>query len=175
MTWSNIGTDLPTNWVDNVGMIENATFLNKIGNYGNAAAAALNAMVGGIRSASVATAETISSATYTDLATTTDQVTVTVGSSGVVAVFIASQSDYVAGTSGYPVTGFAVSGANTQAAADYWATGNYISGVTPLFQRAAFILTGLAAGSTTFKMKYRRTGDANYNMSNRRIAVIPFP
>src|SRR5947209_8007473 len=71
----------------------------------------------GTQNASVTTGESTTSLTYTDLATTTDSVTVTIGSSGLALVFLyallqnsqASSISYVA---------FAVSGANTIAASD---------------------------------------------------------
>lgn len=120
-------------------------------------------------SASVDGNEPTSSTSYVDLATTTDTVTVTVGSSGKVLVFLNAQ---VQNGNGY--ISVAVSGASTVAASD--ANGAYGTGSSGTgavgFPSASLVLTGLAAGSTTFKMKYRSTG-GTVSIQNRRISVLP--
>jgi len=145
--------------------------------HANNVAAAVNTLVNGMQTAYVATAESTTSTTFTDLATTTDQVTVTIGQSGVALVFMsASLTGSVAGNA--PVMSFAVSGANTIAAA--------LGPNMMLYQAAgaAYIgqfgvmvpLTGLAPGATTFKLKYTSAGAAGTStFQYRRITVIPFP
>jgi len=145
--------------------------------HANNVAAAVNTLVNGMQTAYVATAESTTSTTFTDLATTTDQVTVTIGQSGVALVFMsASLTGSVAGNA--PVMSFAVSGANTIAAAVganamlYQAAGaGYIGQFGVMVP-----LAGLAAGSTTFKLKYTSAGAAGTStFQYRRITVIPFP
>jgi len=125
----------------------------------------------GAAAAYVATGEDTASTTFADLTTTTDQVTVTIGPSGKALVAIyASQSN---STTAYTQTGVDVSGATTIAADDTRTLVFYSpaagvqtkTGVTHLF-------TGLNAGSTTFKMKYKVNGGTG-TWTYRRIVVIP--
>ena len=167
-------TDLATNWADNVGMVENADYLNKVGAMNNAIKAALLGTVNGTAQAVVATQETTTTTSYTDLTTTTDTVTVTIGNSGMAMVLLYSAiGNSTAGAISY--VSFAVSGANTIAASD--TTCLYFQIASGAGNAGAmgtmFFLTGLATGSTTFKMKYRVSSGTG-NWSNRRIAVIPF-
>lgn len=164
--------DLATNWADNVGMIENATYLNAVGAMLNAEKAALNAWINGATGAVVATSETTTSASYTDLTTTTDTVTVTVGNSGTVLVLLQSLASNTGGTC---YIGFALSSGNTVAASDSYAViaSSHSSGVQQQ-TGSTFLVTGLAAGSTVFKMKYKVSAGTG-TFANRRIAVIPFP
>lgn len=167
--------DLPEDWVDDIGMIEDADFLNHVGDLGNALKAAILAIVNGADSAFVATAESTSSASYTDLTTTTDSVTATIGSSGKALVFLRAQASGAASAKAMFMS-FALSGANTVAASDAFSCNNQgASALTPDSSISAmFLLKNLAAGSTTFKAKYRTTaGIANFY--NRHFAVIPFP
>lgn len=163
--------DLPTDWQDDVGMIEDADYLNAVGTMNNSIKAALNTLVGGAGTAYVATSETTTSTSYADLTTTTDSVTATVGNSGAVIVFLKAQ--FQNSGAAYCYCSVALSGANTVAASDTYSliaqpNAIYIQYGIPIF------LTGLTAGSTTFKMKYRvsaGTGTWLY----RRITVIPLP
>jgi len=166
-------TDLATDWADNVGMIENAAYLNKVGEMNNANKAALIALVNGTATATVATSETTTSATYADLTTTTDSVTVTIGNSGMALVLL--QANGTSTTGYYSYISFAISGATTRAADDatalqfaVWSSGIQTQAGAP------FLVTGLASGSTTFKMKYR-VASGTGTFLNRRISVIPFP
>ena len=165
-------SDLATNWADNVGMIENAAYLNAVSTMNNSLKSALIGTVNNAASATVSTAETTTSATYTDLTTTSDTVTVTIGASGMAIVMIYA----TIGLTGYQgFMSYAVSGATTSAASDTKSM-NYqcaVSNIGGSFG-ATFFETGLAAGSTTFKLKYRTTSSATGTFSNRRIAVIPF-
>ncbi len=168
-------TDLATNWVDNIGMFVNAAYLNSNGALGNANKAAVLALVNGTAQAVVAASESTASTSYADLTTTTDSVTVTVGSSGKALVLISA--NIVSNTSGGAnFMGYALSGANTVSATDgksimYYAA---VTGITKANLSGIFLETGLAAGSTVFKAKYRFESFAG-SFANRRIAVIPFP
>lgn len=163
--------DLPTDWADNVGMIENAAFLNDVGAMGNALKSALNAMVNGAATAYVATSETTASTSYTDLTTTTDTVTATVGDSGMVLVLLKAQ--FQNSGANYCYCSVALSGANTVAASD-----NYTLLAAPnavaVQMGIPIFLTGLTAGSTTFKMKYKVAAGTG-TWLHRRITVIPMP
>lgn len=164
--------DLSTSWADNVGMIENAAYLNAVGALNNANKAALNTIVNGAATATVATSETTTSTSYVDLTTTSDTVTVTIGNSGMALVLLQSLGSNTGGTN---YIGFALSNGNTVAAADGYAIvlSGHASGVQTQVG-VPFLLTGLTAGSTTFKMKYRVSAGTG-TFANRRISVIPFP
>lgn len=155
-----------------VGTTDTQTLSGKtiVGSSNTISAIPTSALVlGGAAGAVVATSETCSSTSYADLATTTDTVTVTIGASGMAQVFISSQSAYVSGSANFPCTSFAISGATTLAASDSLSASLQNAGM----QGVPFLLTGLAAGSTTFKMKYRITAAGSWNFSARRIGVIP--
>lgn len=168
---------LATNWVDNIGMFVNAAYLNQVGNEVNANIAQLAGLsaIHTARAASVTTSETSTSvSTYGDLATTTDQVIVTIGASGL-AIVLLGASIWCASGGGGGRMSFDVSGANTLAADDSRAimqnaeqTGVHEIGTVG----RAILLTGLSAGSTTFKAKYKGIS-FNVAFSNRHIAVIP--
>lgn len=166
-------SDLATNWADNVGMIENAAYLNAVGDMNNKIKAALVGTVNGAAQALVSTSETTTSGTYADLTTTTDTVTVTISASGMALVAIYSAMS-CGGYSQY--VSYAISGATTRSADDAHAlvfTNQYQA--APAAYGAVFLETGLTAGSTTFKMKYKSSNaGTTQTYSNRRIAVIPF-
>lgn len=117
----------------------------------------------------VATSESTASTTYTDLATTTDSVTVEIGSNGAAFVFLSAYMGGSASTVGTYMS-FAVSGANTVAASD----ANSLSMQTPAggIQGAGIMIpiSGLTPGSTTFKAKYRTTANTS-TFARRRITV----
>jgi hypothetical protein len=119
----------------------------------------------------VATAETTTSTTYTDLATPGPAVTVTVPASGKVLVSVTSGMKN-SNASNPTFMSFAVSGATTQAATDTRA----LSLLGNNFQQASasFVLTGLTPGSTTFTAKYRTDG-GTATFQNRSIWAIPLP
>jgi hypothetical protein len=121
----------------------------------------------------VVTQESTTFTIYTDLTTTTDQVTVTIGSSGLAMVFISAQLVNVTAGDGC-IVGFALSGATTQAAnLSYSLIYQTASGAGNDQRGNAFLLTGLAPGPTTFKMKYAALNGGTALFSLRRIAVIP--
>lgn len=114
--------------------------------------------------------------TYVDLATAGPQVTVTIGSSGMAAVFLNAYL-YSSYTSGYVLAtmSFAVSGAST--VVPEWERRSIANGPTANTLGGAFLLTGLNPGSTTFKARYTlvygsATGQ-NGQFRNRTISVIP--
>lgn len=119
------------------------------------------------QTATVATSQTTTSTTYTDLATVGPSVTVTIGSSGIalVSVYVDVFSD-----TAFTITSFAASGANTIAASDQT---SWTGGTTESSGSFVLVLTGLTAGSTTFKMKYR-VNSGTGTFQNRRIGVVAF-
>lgn len=124
-------------------------------------------------SATVATSQTTTSTSYTDLSTAGPSVTVYVGSSGKVLISLtarASNSSTATGTK----MGFTASGANTLAADDTRAL--VVAGTTPtgLSDRSSFtyIITGLNEGRTTFTSKYAVTSGTG-TFLDRNISVMP--
>jgi len=120
--------------------------------------------------AEVATSQSTTSTSYVDLATVGPSVTMTPSASGKVLVHLSGliEND----TSGHvAVMSFAMSGGNTQAAADEFA----LSTDGPIAQRigGTFLLTGLAAVSTTFTAKYRRTSTGTGTFADRKLVVQP--
>lgn len=108
--------------------------------------------------ATVTTTQTTTSTSYTDLATVGPTVTVTVGVNGKVLVFMSSK---VANNTAnaYTHVAFAVSGANTIAAADI--NGIYMGnhGGTPDNKFGIpIMLEGLSTGATAFTLKYKVSG-----------------
>jgi hypothetical protein len=128
-------------------------------------------------SAYVATAETTTSTTYTDLATVTDTVTVTIGATGRVLVGI--KTELINNTANaWTYATFAASGANTIAAADKYSVKYQAYGANAANAIGApFLITGLVAGSTTFKMKFRvQTGGGGSGTGqfvDRHIFAVP--
>ena len=133
----------------------------------NWASAVLN-----IATATVATSQTTSSTSYTDLATAGPAVTLVTGTKALV-IFTCN---LVQGSNnGYAYASFAISGATTQAASDAYSlmAGPATAGVQGPTIRAstAQIFTGLTAGSNTFTVKYRTNINVSY-FQDRNITVI---
>lgn len=125
-----------------------------------------------ITGATVATSETTTSTTYTDLTTSGPAVTMTVGPSG--SVLLTLSADMVNNTiNQYALMGYAVSGATTTAAADTRAllVNTAFAGQEAAFSRV-FRITGLTPGSTTFTAKYRVTAGTG-TFIGRELIVIP--
>lgn len=128
------------------------------------------------KTAYVAIGETTTSTSWTDLATTTDQVTVMVGTSGVVHL---DTSAYIEVDDGnWANMAVAVSGANTIAPdtglVEAFGPGHYTTaaGGSGTRMGVSAIVSGLNPGSTTFKLKYSVGGGTGiYN--DRRISVTP--
>lgn len=123
----------------------------------------------GSSAALVATAEGTTSSFPVDLATSGPAVTMTPSATGIVIVHIYSRLISSAAT-GSCQMGFAASVGNVVAAAD----DKSILKVGDTADRfgASFLLTGLAAASTTFTAKYGRGTTGTSTFSDRRIAVI---
>lgn len=121
------------------------------------------------KSANVITAETTTSTSYVQLTTTTDQVTVNVGPSGTVLLTLFCQSSN--STTGINLSAYDISGANTVAASDSTVL-SFTTGTGEVGSGAAKLLTGLAPGSTTFKMYYR-VNSGTGTFERRNIAAIP--
>lgn len=135
----------------------------------------------------VATSQTQSgNNSWANLATTGPAVTVTVPASGVVKVSLAANMSN-SSQAGYMSMGFAISGATTQAAGTANAAGEVMtldlggavqSGSggtiwTPQLQcGATYLLTGLAAGSTTFTAKYNQFGTAGTATYANRYMIV---
>lgn len=131
-----------------------------------------NKLATGAATAYVATAESLNTTGYTDLTTITDSVTVTIGANGLALVALAS---YCINTTSATIAyaGFAMSGTNTLAASDKYAM-YYQSFANSAFHKMGitFLMTGLSAGSTTFKMKYKASGNFS-TWQDRMISVVP--
>lgn len=122
----------------------------------------------GAEAATVDTVETTTSVAYTDLATVGPTVDLWIPNGlALVSIYCRLVSD-TAGES--TRMAFAVSGVNTQVAADEWS----ITDVGTAARRlgATFLLTGLSRGVTTFTAKYNVTAGTG-TFSSRRIAVVP--
>lgn len=117
----------------------------------------------------VATNQTTSSTSYTNLATTGPTVTLTTGTTAFVwgsATMIDVNND---GVDCY--ISIAISGATTVAASDTWSgyvrqDQNMDTGVI-IYQ-----FTGLTAGSNTFTMQYRKSGGTTAGFESRRLTVF---
>lgn len=131
-----------------------------------------NRLATGAAVATVATSETTTSTTYADLTTTTDSVTVTIGANGL-ALIVLSARLLNNTLNAFSFVSFVASGANTIAASDTTALG-LVSATANAFMVGSYakILTGLTAGSTTFKMKYR-VGSNTGTFQDRSISVLP--
>ena len=122
--------------------------------------------------ATVATSQTTTSFSFTDLATVGPSVTVTTGTKALVIVSSAASADLVNRSASH---GYAVSGATTVAATDTTAHKSFNNVGSPQNQdQDSFVslLTGLTAGSNTFTSKYFVSGAGTGMFSNRQITVI---
>lgn len=119
--------------------------------------------------ATVATSQTTTSTTYTDLTTVGPVVNVDTGTKAL--VFLkASILNATSGTLTH--MGFAVSGTSTIAASDAFS----IDGTTTTAFRigGAFIVTGLTPGTNTFTAKYRVSAATTGTFADRDLIVLPF-
>jgi hypothetical protein len=122
----------------------------------------------------VATFESTSSTTYTDLATAGPTVNVLrIGATGkaLVALHVA-MSNATANVASY--YSFAISGATTSAASDALGIGFTSAGAfVGIRTGSTLLLTGLTPGNTTFTSKYRQDPGGTANFLDRRISVTP--
>lgn len=119
--------------------------------------------------ATVATGQTTTSTSFTDLATSGPSVTMTTGTKAL--VFIVSNIDNQAGN-GQGYVGFAVSGASSISASDTTALHYYSGGVIALQYGATYLVSGLTAGSNTFTLKYKSGNGSTQYFANRQITVM---
>lgn len=123
----------------------------------------------------VQTTETSTSTSYTRLATTTDEVTLTVPASGI--VFITAKARSANNGVNYNYLAISMSGANTLTAANaetagYYAQETQMSGSNYSMIQLSFVYTGLTPGRTTFSMNYK-TSASTCSFGERIISVIP--
>lgn len=119
----------------------------------------------------VATTETTTSTSYTNLTTVGPSVTVTTGTTALVAIYSSLQQ--TVGSGNVISMSYEVSGATTVAAGDTWAVA-FTASATNASVRSGmtYLHTGLNAGSNTFTAKYRVNGGTG-SYVNRRITVLP--
>jgi hypothetical protein len=162
------GISVTSGTIGAAGLASNAVTTVKLNN----AAVTPDKLGTGAQAAFVSTSETTASTTYAFLATTSDQVTVTIGANGLALVcFQVTLANNTGGA--FSFASVDVSGNNTIAAADNIAVAlnAYTANASGAIGNAV-LLTGLTPGSTTFKLKYRVTSNTGA-FSNRRIAVVP--
>lgn len=140
---------------------------------GPTAAAAVTA----IGAANVATAQTTTSTSYTDLATSGPAVTITTGTTAIVHVHFRyiNSSGNANNDTGTGHMSFAVSGASTVAAADATcAQGPQIHSTQTQTRSGVFYVTGLTAGSNVFTAKYKVSGvtPGTGTFSERNLVVV---
>lgn len=114
----------------------------------------------------VATSQTTTSTSYTDLATVGPSVTVTTGPYALVFLY----NSNVNSTSVSSLMSFEVSGASSMPAADNQSIG--IAGTAGSREGAGFLLTTLTPGSNIFTCKYR-VGSGTGTYADRRVSVFP--
>lgn len=114
----------------------------------------------------VATSQTTTSTSYTDLATVGPTITATTGPYAIVFLY----NSNVNSTTVSSLMSFEVSGASSISAADNTSIG--IAGTAGSREGAAFLLTTLTPGSNTFRCKYR-VGSGTGTFADRRITVFP--
>lgn len=114
----------------------------------------------------VATSQTTTSASFTDLATVGPAVTATTGPMALVSIY----NSNVNSGSAASLMSFEVSGASSVSAADNTSIGAI--GTSGIREGAAFLVTGLTSGSNTFTCKYR-VGANTGTYVDRRISVLP--
>ncbi len=122
--------------------------------------------------ATVATQESTTSSSFTDLTTSGPAVTVTTGTKALV-IFSASQRSTISGAQAQ--MSFAVSGATTRAVQTNEYTNTSWGSVTGGMNEtasAAILVTGLTAGSNTFTAKYAAPVGDSVSFQFRKITVI---
>jgi hypothetical protein len=122
-------------------------------------------------SASVATSQTTTSTSYTNLATVGPAVTVTTGTKA-----IAFGQAYMENNTTNVASAFsiAVSGATTLAASDVGCARSVVTGSTQSNHWGfAHMFDTLNAGSNTFTMQYKVTAASTGTFANRELIVIP--
>lgn len=116
--------------------------------------------------ATVATSQTTTSASFTDLATSGPAVTLSTGTTAVVTITCTAFNATATNNSDM---GFAVSGATTVAASTNFAI--ITAGSTQSSYGMTFLITGLTPGLNIFTAKYSSPSGTTATFSNRRITV----
>ena len=107
----------------------------------------------------ILTSQSISSGTFTDLATAGPSVTLVTGTTALIS--LSSYIGLAPGEAGY--ISVAVSGATTLAASANYQLEFFVpSSSTEAMVGRTFILGGLTAGTNTFKMQYRTNGTVDF-------------
>ncbi len=119
-------------------------------------------------SAKVATSQTTTSTSYTDLATSGPAVTLTTGTKALVIITCASSNSGINRTSSMS---YAVSGATTIAASDSVAIIHQNNSIASTLRYSSASVPTLTAGSNTFTAKYKVNTDTG-TFSDREIFVI---
>jgi hypothetical protein len=167
--------DLPEDWEDDIGMIEDADFLNKVGGMSNAIKQAFLSVFCNTGYSFVATNESTTLATYAPLATP-GEASVNVGNTGIVIAFLKCQ--FVNTTQAMQYMSCELSGAN-EIAPNF--TDKYISERQPIASSTAVYTMngyipymGLDPGATVFKTQFATSGGTAHFL-NREIFLLPFP
>lgn len=122
-----------------------------------------------IETAAVATNETTTSTSFTDIATSGPAVTVTTGVRAIV-ILTCRLSNSTSGQAS--LMGYVISGASTQAGDDDKSVGQQSESAGGLIRCSTVVMeTGLTAGSNVFTSKYRVTANTG-TFGSRRITVI---
>lgn len=158
------GITVTTGTIAAAGIASNAVTTAKIQN----AAVTASKLATGAAQGVVLTSETTASTSFVDLSTTTDTVTVTVGANGLLQVAIFSWLSNSGANSS--AVSFALSGTNTLAASDDYSL--FLIGTSQAGQGLTTLLTGLNAGSTTVKMKYKVSAGTG-TFVKRRVSAVP--
>jgi hypothetical protein len=126
----------------------------------------------GAQYATVSTAQSTNSTSYTNLATVGPSATVPITASGrLLILFSFTGVSLGAGVPVYYVAP-ALTGANTIPAADANSRGGFSTGA--LYGERFVFFAGLAAGETTVTLRYRVETAANAEFADRRLCAIPF-
>jgi hypothetical protein len=124
-----------------------------------------------LANATVATAQTTASTSYTNLATTGPQVSVATGPRALV-LFASSIDNTV--TNGASSVSVAVSGATTIAASGAWRLArDGVASTNTMRYGAAHLFTTLNTGTNVFTMQYL-VGSGTGTFSDRELVVLPF-
>lgn len=129
---------------------------------------------GATEAGTVATSESTTSTSYTDLTTPGPAATIEVPASGRVLVTLTMQIQHSNSAGGG--ASFALSGANTAAASDAKSvTRGGATGAGLLTCAGTWLVTGLDPGSTTFTAKYKSANGGNMTFVNRNLIVQARP
>lgn len=117
----------------------------------------------------VTTGQTTSSSSFTDLTTVGPTVTLTTGTKALImlTVQLDNQAANRQGTASIEI-----SGASSVSPSDGPAFHIFSSSNTAVQATTTYIVTGLTAGSNTFKVKYKAAGSTTVNFGERRLSVI---